>query len=228
MPVKKSAEDRTLNEGYERTRKSLIDRLDDWEDQGAWDEFYRTYWRLIHRVSLKAGLPNDEAFDVVQETVLTIARQWKKGKTYDAEKGSFKNWLMNVARWRISDQFRKRAKNPAALAAASAYHRSDNDESGGRGTATIERFADPKDNLEKVWDAEWSQNLTRVARDRVKEKVSPKQFQIFDCYVIKEWSATKVKEELGVSMAQVYLAKHRVGGLMKKELETMNEQKFEQ
>ena len=87
-------------------------------------------------------------------------------------------------------------------------------------------FADPKDNLEQVWDVEWSVNLTRVARNRVKEKVSPKQFQIFDCYVIKEWSAAKVKEELGVSMAQVYLAKHRVGGMMKKELETLSEQKL--
>lgn len=226
MSVKASEQQESLNAGYARTRKSLIDRLDDWEDQAAWDEFYRTYWRLIHRVSLKAGLPNDEAFDVVQETVLTIAKQWKKGKTYDAEKGSFKNWLMNVARWRIADQFRKRGKNPAALAVASTFHFSDSDEPAGRGTATIERFADPKDDLEKVWDVEWSKNLTKVARDKVKEKVSPKQFQIFDCYVIKEWSATKVRQELGVSMAQVYLAKHRVGALMKKEVEALNEQGF--
>ncbi len=224
MSAKESAQKESLNTGYERTRKSLIDRLDDWEDQEAWDEFYRTYWRLIHRFSLKAGLPNDEAFDVVQETVLTIAKQWKKGRVYDAEKGSFKNWLMNVARWRIADQFRKRSKNPAAMAAASAFHVADSDESSCRGTATIERFADPKDDLEKVWDVEWCKNLTKVARDKVKEKVSPKQFQIFDCYVIKEWSATKVRQELGVSMTQVYLAKHRVGALMKKEIETLNEQ----
>lgn len=225
MPVKGSPQEQTLDVGYERTRKSLIDRLDDWEDQAAWDEFYRTYWRLIHRVSMKAGLPNDEAFDVVQETILTIAKQWKKGKTYDAEKGSFKNWLMNVARWRIADQFRKREKNPAAQAVAYGLRFSD-EESAGRGTATIERFADPNDDLEKVWDVEWSENLTRVARANVKGKVSPKQFQIFDCYVIKEWSAAKVREELGVSMAQVYLAKHRVGALMKKEFATLDEQKL--
>ncbi len=226
MSVEESPELPALSSGYERTRKSLIERLDDWEDQGAWDDFYKTYWRLIHCVSLKAGLPNDEAFDVVQETVLTIAKQWKKGKTYDEEKGSFKNWLMNVARWRIADQFRKRGKNPAAMAAASSYSRSGNDESGGRGTATIERFADPEGGLEKVWDEEWSANLTQVARGRVKEKVSPKQFQIFDCYVIKGWEAAKVREELGVSMAQVYLAKHRVGSMMKKEIGILREQEF--
>ncbi|MCF6310983.1 MAG: sigma-70 family RNA polymerase sigma factor [Verrucomicrobiales bacterium] len=225
MAEGKAELEKNLDAGYQRTRKSLIERLDDWEDQGAWDDFYRTYWRLIHRVSMRAGLSNDEAFDVVQETILTIAKQWKKGRAYDAEKGSFKSWLMNVARWRIADQYRKRKRNPAAMAVASHQWRVE-DEADGRGTATIERFADPDDSMEKVWDAEWSANITKVARDRVKGQVSPKQFQIFDCYVIKEWTAEKVKLELGVSMAQVYLAKHRVGALMKKELQALCEQGF--
>ena len=57
--------------------------------------------------------------------------------------------------------------------------------------------------------------------EKVKKLVSPKQFQIFDAYVVKDWEASRVREELGVSMAQVYLAKHRVGGLMKKEIEKL-------
>jgi RNA polymerase sigma-70 factor (ECF subfamily) len=36
--------------------------------------------------------------------------------------------------------------------------------------------------------------------------------------VIKEWPVKKVAKELGVSVAQVYLAKHRISALMKKEL----------
>ena len=35
---------------------------------------------------------------------------------------------------------------------------------------------------------------------------------------MKEWPAQKVAKELGVSIAQVYLAKHRISALMKKEL----------
>jgi RNA polymerase sigma-70 factor (ECF subfamily) len=52
----------------------------------------------------------------------------------------------------------------------------------------------------------------------VKAQVSPKQYQIFDYYVVKQWDAKKVQDYLGVSMAQVYLAKHRVGSVLKKEL----------
>ena len=93
----------------------LIERLADWEDQRTWEEFYQTYWRLIYSVSTKAGLSREEAFDVVQETVLAVAKQWKKGQSYDPAKGSFKTWLMNLTRWRIADQFRNKQRNPAAM-----------------------------------------------------------------------------------------------------------------
>ena len=96
-----------------RTRRSLIMRLGDWKDQKSWDEFYRTYWRLIYSVALKAGLREDEAWDVVQETVLTIAKQSVKNM-YDPTKGSFKMWLWHITRWRINDQFRQRRKDTAA------------------------------------------------------------------------------------------------------------------
>src|SRR6187431_1656000 len=76
-----------------KTRKSLIEKLDNWEDQKVWDEFYQTYWRLIFSVANKSGLTREEAFDVVQETIIAIARQVKKGQ-YDPRAGSFKAWLL--------------------------------------------------------------------------------------------------------------------------------------
>lgn len=213
-------EDESLENAFERTRMSLIERLSDWEDQRTWDEFYRTYWRLIFSVSLKGGLSRDESMDVVQETVLSIAKQWKKGQTYDPAKGSFKSWLMNVTRWRIADQFRKKQRNPAA----SNQSGGSADYENSRDTATIERLEDPQGQaLEQIWEIEWKENLSKVALDKVKQKVSPAQYQIFDAYVIKGWEAERVKDELGVSVAQVYLAKHRVGGLVKKEIEAIRE-----
>lgn len=208
---------------FAATRRSLIEKLADWEDQKTWDEFYQTYWRLIFSVSTKAGLRPDEAMDVVQETVLSVAKQWKKGQTYDPDKGSFKTWLMNITRWRIADQFRKKQRNPAASAQSGGTPDGDG---GFRDTATIERLEDESASgmLDKIWENEWKQNLSTVAIDRVKKQVSPLQFQIFDAYVIKGWDADKVKNELGVSSSQVYLAKHRVGGLVKKEITKLQEE----
>lgn len=207
-------QDEALKQSFAKTRKSLIARLDNWEDQRTWDEFYQTYWRLIYSVALKSGLRSEEAFDCVQETILSIAKQSKK-KLYDPNQGSFKTWLMNMTRWRINDQFRKRKKDTAM--------------SGGLGdedrkTAVIDRVEDPRgDVLDRLWETEWKKNLADAALARVKTQVSPKQYQIFDYYVIKQWEAKKVQDHLGVSMAQVYLAKHRVGSVLKKELAKLDD-----
>ena len=206
--------DEMLKQNFAKTRKSLIARLDNWEDQRTWDEFYQTYWRLIYSVAIKSGLRAEEAFDCVQETILSIAKQSKK-KLYDPAQGSFKTWLMNMTRWRINDQFRKRKKDTAMI--GGAY---DDD----RKTAIIDRVEDPKgDVLDRLWKVEWKKNLADAALARVKSQVSPKQYQIFDYYVVKQWDATKVQDHLGVSMAQVYLAKHRVGSVLKKELAKLDQ-----
>ena len=212
---KDDARDEMLAQAYAKTRKSLIARLENWEDQRTWDEFYQTYWRLIYAVAIKAGLRPEEASDCVQETILSIAKQSRK-KLYDPAQGSFKTWLMNMTRWRINDQFRKRRKDTAAGAAGW-----DDD----RRTATIERVEDPAgDVLTRLWDVEWKKNLADAALARVKAQVSPKQYQIFDCYVVRQWEARKVQQHLNVSMAQIYLAKHRVGAVLRRELAKLEDQ----
>src|SRR5712692_9813138 len=89
------------------TRKSLLIRLKDWDDQKSWQEFFDIYWKLIHAVAIQAGLNEAEAQDVVQETVISVAKKMGEFKT-DPAFGSFKSWLLVITRRRIADQFRKR------------------------------------------------------------------------------------------------------------------------
>lgn len=192
------------------TRRSLILRLQDWKDQRSWDEFYRTYWRLIYSVAIRAGLREHEAWDVVQETILTIAKQSKKG-AYDPERGSFKMWLWNVTRWRINDQFRMRGKDTAAPHEDAPHHQE-----------AVSNMPDVNgETFERIWEREWQENLVKAAMARVRMKVSPRQFQIFDYNVVQGMNAMEVRRKLGVSMAQVYLAKHRIGSLLRKEIEQL-------
>ena len=191
------------------TRRSLVERLGDWNDRARWQQFFDSYWKLIHGTARKAGLSDAEAQEVVQETLITVAKKIDSLK-YDPAIGSFKGWLLHITRWRIADQFRKRKPDDA--------RKSSRDDDAAR-TATIERVADPGGlELDEIWDEEWRKNRFQAATARVKRKVDPKQYQIFDCYVLKEWPAQKVAAELGVSVAQVYLAKHRIAALLKKEL----------
>lgn len=211
-PVKKRRKRANNQDGwYPETRKTLIERLDNWEDRASWDEFYRTYANFVFRVAMKAGLTESEANDALQETFIGIAKNLQK-KKFDTGIGSFKAWLMNQARWRIIDQFRNRKKDLSAQNPGAPGEKT-------RRTATLDRYADPKgETLEKIWEKEWRESLLDIALRAVKSKVSPQQYQIFTCYVIKGWAAGKVKDELGVNVAQVYLAKHRVGRILKKEL----------
>ncbi|RYY92349.1 MAG: sigma-70 family RNA polymerase sigma factor, partial [Chitinophagaceae bacterium] len=187
------------------TRHSLIGRLADWQDQARWQEFFETYWRLIYSVARRAGLSDAEAHDVVQETVLAVARNVSR---YDRQSGSFKSWLLQMARWRIVDQYRKR------LPESSGSENTDPD----RETATIDRVpaADGDLPLEQAWEDEWREQTLRAALERVKRQVKPAHYQIFDCAVAKQWPASKIASELRVNIAQVYLIKHRLTGMLKR------------
>ena len=72
--------------------------------------------------------------------------------------------------------------------------------------------------LDAAWENEWQRTMLDAAIARVKRKVSAKHFQIFDCVALKRWPAAKAAKELGVNIAQVYLVKHRIAGLLKKEI----------
>ena len=187
------------------TRRSLVERLTNWEDQQHWQEFFETYWRLIYGVARQSGLTDAEAQDVVQETVITVAKNITK---YEREAGSFKGWLLHITRWRIADQFRKRAPATAQSPTRGG---------GSRETATIERVPDGVD-IRATWDTEWQQHVFHAALQRVKRRADAKHYQIFDCLVVKQWSATKVASSLSVSIAQVYIVKHRLSAQLKKEV----------
>ena len=192
------------------TRESLVGRLVNLDDRVRWQEFFDTYWRLIYNVGRKAGLTDAEAQDVVQETVITVSKNISK---YEREAGSFKGWLLHITRWRIADQFRKRPPRGGTGRDRTRTR---------AGTATIERIPDPDGiDLEAAWQDEWRENLLGAALERVKRKVDARHYQIFDCAVVKQWSAAKVAKELGVNIAQVYLVKHRLAALLKREVKAI-------
>src|SRR5207245_5537229 len=91
------------------TRRSLLSRLKNWNDQESWQDFFDTYWKLIYGAAIKSGLSDVEAQEVVQETVITVTKKIKEFKT-DPAFGSFKAWLLHLTRWRIADQLRKRQR----------------------------------------------------------------------------------------------------------------------
>lgn len=199
------------------TRYSLLSRLQNWEDWESWKEFFDTYWRLIYSVAIRSGLTETEAQDVVQETMISVAKDIQKFRR-DRQLGSFKGWLRNLTRWRIADQLRKRA---------GAEWRATAVDVGGLADAETAEIVDPTGSgLETAWDDEWQANLLSAAMERVKRRVKEEHYQMFDLHVVKGWSVAKVAEILGVSPGRIYLAKFRVAALIKKEIRLLEKKEY--
>ena len=194
------------------TRKTLLSRLKNLDDNESWRTFFNTYWKLIYGVAIKSGLADTEAQDVVQETIIAVARNIGDFK-YNPETCSFKTWLLQVTRSRISNQLRKERRHVSGRSQLP-------DETSG--TSLLERLPDPCGNhFDALWEEEWEKNLMDAAIDRVKKQVEIEQFQLFDFYVLRKWPVRKVAETLRVNIGRVYLAKHRISKLVRAEVKRL-------
>jgi RNA polymerase sigma factor (sigma-70 family) len=197
------------------TRRSLLSRLKQWDDQESWRCFFDTYWRLIHGMARRAGLNEAESQDVVQETVISVARQMS-GFRYDPARGSFKSWLLQITRRRIADFLRVQYRQ--VRPAQRDTHATP------RKTPQWEQVPDERaGGFETLWENEWQKCLLEVALQRVRQRVSALQYQMYACYVLQGREPAEVSRLLGVTVGQLYLAKHRVGGLVRKEVQRLEE-----
>jgi RNA polymerase sigma factor (sigma-70 family) len=184
------------------TRHSLLARLRDLGDDASWRKFFETYWRLIYNVARKSGLSDDAAQEIVQETVICVARKMP-GFRYDPQAGSFKQWLLLITRRRIHDHLRRLYRSLPEAGLASAQ-------------ASIDAVVLAQDDaIAAAWENEWRDNIFQAALARVRQRANPKHFQAFDYCVLQDVRPSEVARMLGMNVAQVYLARHRVSAAVK-------------
>jgi RNA polymerase sigma factor (sigma-70 family) len=190
------------------TRASLLNRLKDQEDQDGWREFFDTYWRLIYSFARKSGLAETDAEEVVQDTMITLAKLMP-GFVYDPSKGSFKSWLFLTVKRRLIDHQRKAARWNQRMEPMVE-----------EGTGTTPDPEDPaRPVLDMLWSSEWESHVLDRALQRIRSKVSERQYLMYDLHVLKDVPLKTVAANLQTSAMSVYMAKHRVGKLLKAELE---------
>ncbi len=194
------------------TRSSLLSRLRNASDAGSWQQFFDNYGRLIFSVCRRSGLNAQEAEEVTQETIVSVSQKMPEFQ-YDRSKGSFKGWLWRVTKNHVAGFLRKKYRENARRAELPATATGE--------APALERLADPDAAPDALWDEEWRDHLLKRALQRVRGLVSARSYQIFHLSTVKGWSAELIRENLRTGRTQVYLARHRVGRLVKKELETL-------
>jgi len=200
------------SEEYLPTRQSLLQRLKNLDDQGSWQEFFDLYWKMIYRLARRAGLNDADAQDVLQETLIAVAKNLP-GFDYDPAVGSFKSWLGQMARWRITDLSRKRQFQSGGQTLEREARLS---------TSAVESHSASEElDLQTAWDEEWETNIFQAASAKVKSLVSAAHYQMFDLHVLKQVPAKEVSKRLGVKLADVYVAKYKVSRLLKKQVKLL-------
>lgn len=192
------------------TRASLLLRLRDWEDDISWEEFYRLYFKLIHRYGRRAGLNHGEAEEVAQDVFHCVAESIANFAP-QPNRGSFRRWLLNLTRWRVLDYWRQED-------ALSRRFRARLPELENIGPSQIEALPDPGVVEEESWEIDWRSAVLEAAMARVAKEVPAKKFQAFELYNRRNWNIRKIARELGINPAGIYLINHRLTRRLKKEV----------
>lgn len=193
--------------GEPATRASLVLRLRDPCDENAWRDFVDLYGPVIYGYLRKQGLQDADAADLGQDVLTSVVGAIGRLE-YDRGRGSFRNWLFTIVRnklsnWRRAQRCRLR------------------DGDGDPATPLEEVPAPPA--AETAWNAEWEQRIFAWACTQVRRDISEATWQAFWRSAIENLPGKQVAADLGLSVAAVYQAHHRVLARLKALVQSVQE-----
>ncbi|MFO0829333.1 MAG: sigma-70 family RNA polymerase sigma factor [Phycisphaerales bacterium] len=174
------------------TTTALLGVLVQSADEDAWEEFVDRYRPIIVAIGLRLGLPEADAVDVAQQTLLEFVRDLRAGK-YDRTKGRLRNWLLCIAEHRVRDHQRIAARYERLAPLASAS-----------GVIDSER-------LEEAWCVEERRLILVEALRRLRGQtlLDERTIRAFELTALRSVPAEVVAKECAMTTAQVYVARNR-------------------
>lgn len=180
------------------TRSSVLAAIRDPANRSAWERFFDQYAPYLYALAIRRGLRHADAEDVVQTVLVEVAAKIPSF-SYDRAKGRFHSWLAASARYRIDDLLRRNARRDARETLVP-------------GLSDHTPFPVPAapDAFSAAAEEEWTALVRRRALERLRQTVSPRQFELFHASVVEGWPAGKVMRVFSVSRAALYQTRHRV------------------
>jgi len=193
-----------------KTRVTLLSKVRQGDERG-WTQFYDMYENFIYGAGRGAGLSHEESRDVVQEVMISV-------QTYiaqfvpDKSRGRFRTWLRKIVQSRISDQYRKKNRNPLDK----VEHQPAIDESI---TSLTNRIPDlTAVQLDQLIDGKLEQAILTEARRRTKARVRVEDYQAYELLCVREFPARNIAAALDVSSVTVRVRAFRVRRVISAEI----------
>ncbi len=196
----------------DKTSKTLLERLKDQDDHGAWQDFFDFYAGLILRFARYRGCSDTMSNDVLQETMLVLFKKMPDFQ-YDPAIGRFRSFLFRIVQGRVQDAFRREQRYMF-------YSSIRQEKFPGRSQLLEDGLDDP---LEE-WEREWENNIFATALERVKRKVDGSTFRSFRLYVLEQKEVADVSEALGLDRNTIYQHKNRLMTMLRREVDGLRQE----
>lgn len=188
--------------GDSSTSTSLIERLRvDPNDAKAWEEFIDRYSALIRSWAEGWRLQPADADDLIQTVVSKLLGSLRDYKR--EQPGKFRSWLRVVTRNAWLDLEAKRRERPAGE---------------GNQIMVILSNLEAREDLQRRLEATFDTELLEIAMDRIKARVNSSTWEAFRLTSLDGLSGVEAAAKIGMPVAHVFVAKHRVIKLIREEL----------
>jgi RNA polymerase sigma-70 factor (ECF subfamily) len=186
------------------TSLTLVNGLRDPGNGGAWRAFLERYQSLIEDWCRGLGLNRSDA----EEAGAAVLAKLVEGvRSYDPAR-RFRPWLKAVVRNEARDLLRRRGRRPGDFGSGDSAVQ-----------AQLEGLEAREDDLASRLDEE-VERLRQAARRvaaAVRARVLPHTWQAFELTEAEGLPAEEVGRRLGMTIAAVYKARHRVLGLLREQ-----------
>jgi RNA polymerase sigma-70 factor, ECF subfamily len=185
------------------THVSLLARIRNTADAVSWELFVRTYGMAVYHFCRRRGLQESDSVDLVQEVLVQVMISIRTFD-YNPNRGRFRDWLGAVTRSKLARFWRATARQDQLNTAI------DPDKIGAQG-------------IDPDWTTELDAQLLRTALEVISAAFDPTNWKAFERTWIHNESAAIVAEELGIPVAQVYVAKSRISKRLADELSHLSD-----
>jgi RNA polymerase sigma-70 factor (ECF subfamily) len=192
-----------------RTSITLLGRLHSDADQPAWSAFVERYAPMIYHWCCRFGLQASDAADVTQEVLLKLVGAMREFE-YDPSRGSFRSWLKAVTGNAVRDlleSWKRQARGSGDTQVMGRLAAIEDPEAWDALTAEIER--------------QYERELLSAAEQRVQPRVHPHTWRAYQMTAVDQQPPAQVATQLGITVAEVYVAKSRVIKMLRMEIETL-------
>ena len=152
------------------------------------------------QVSLAEGWEDD----IIQEVLMAVAQSipnWQPGMP-----GGFRLWLRTTTKYRILETLRKSQRFPVTVAQIEHLE------------SELSQWENPASRASQEWDEEHDQFLLGRVIRRVRRRIDPKTWAVFEELQLKGKSPAQVASAMSITVGSAYSITARVMRLLREEM----------